>query len=215
MGLVTGEFYFEKSTWASRMYNVIHPHTDEVTLVNNNLRFYDRFSISIANNVNPAATLIYDGSSGTQSLSGMGYWTGDGTCVYTLAVTDNVFYFYGWRKGYPAQGTFIIVCLKDEDKYFAGCYGGQSESFANMNGITLYDAINTGRGPYTIRQIANFSLASPKIAYTDKLLFANSSNDAEVHSGLLSSSSVTLKSTITIDGKNYYAVGGNILLPLS
>lgn len=214
MVFTSGEFdYNSSTTWPTRIYNVVHQYDDNITVVDGLLRFYDKFSIDIYNTNTPESALVYDSDSSRQYLSGMGYFAGSGSCIYNLALTDNVFYFFGKRKNYQ-EASFILACLKHGDSYLVGCYGGRNWGYNDFNNITLYDAIHTNRGPHSIRKIVDYELMAPKIAYFNKLLIANSSNDTEMNDDMFSCSNVTLGSTITIDGKNYYAIGENILLPL-
>lgn len=211
----TGSFAYQQANWNSNMATWIHQYDNRISLVDGVISFDGIFSLSISSSVNPAISLIYSDSTSV-SLSGMGYWASSGTCSVTLVISDTIFCLMGARSGYESNGTFTIGWVKTTaNNDFVGVYGGQSSSYRDIEPVSFCDAVDSSRSAFSFGFAANYTLATPKIAYFNKIPLYHSGGDIELIDNAMSCSIVPKGATVTIAGVNYYALGTRTLIPAS
>lgn len=211
----TGEISVSASTWNTALYNFIHRFDERITLDDGKLTFDNKFKVDFSNSSRPKISLICNDET-TISLTSMGYWPSSPICISTLIITETMFCFFGKRKNYT-EGSFTLLWLKNQSRDFFGAIGGESHGYcSDINLISsLYDANDSTKGTYSIGKVANFNVISPQIIYANTFLLVNSIGDIAFINNLVNSSNTPISSTITIDGKNYFVIGTNTLLPIT
>ena len=216
MAISTGEFAYSNSLdWTQAIYNFAAPHDSRLSMSDGKIRFDNKFSLSFTNN---SATVTYDSDSSTKTvMSGNPYWASSGTCDVMLINDENNFYITLVRRNYANQADVALAIFKaDSGTYYAGGSGGQNPSYKNINAITIYDCIDKTVPALKFGHIAAYALETPKILFAKKVPVIQVSGEGGVDfiSSAYDCSTVPFGSTITLEGKNYYCAGDNIILAL-
>ena len=216
MAISTGEFSYNSSLdWTQAIYNFAASHDSRLSMSDGKIRFDNKFSLSFTNN---SATVTYDSDSSTKTImSGNPYWASSGTCQVMLINDENNFYLTLVRKNYANQAdTGFVVFKSDSGTYYAGGQSGQNPDYKNINACPIYDCIDPSVPVLKFGHVANYELETPKIIYSKKVPVVQQTGTGGVDfiNSAYSCSSVPFGSNITIDGKNYYCAGTNIILAL-
>ena len=130
-----------------------------------------------------------------------------------IIITDHSFMFYNMDTTYSSDfGPFwLVLYLKDA----SSCYAGLSYRGNNaIDSITNFVNINT-LAPvtsYSIQKISTKALNSPYILFTTACMLINSGGDFALLEDFRSCSPILALSTVSINNKNYFAVGTNTLI---
>ena len=206
MAISTGEFSYNSSLdWTQAIYNFAASHDSRLSMSDGKIRFDNKFSLSFTNN---SATVTYDSDSSTESKLFDKIRFGN---------DENNFYLTLVRKNYANQAdTGFVVFKSDSGTYYAGGQSGQNPDYKNINACPIYDCIDPSVPVLKFGHVANYELETPKIIYSKKVPVVQQTGTGGVDfiNSAYSCSSVPFGSTITIDGKNYYCAGTNIILAL-
>lgn len=145
----------------------------------------------------------------------------DGTELFTLTENfpfsletyygDNVFYCQGAGSG---SRRFVVLYEKLNGEILLGYQYSNNSGTARygFNSITLTN--QTTNATYTHGTMMNHTCDIGSIDYMDFTGLFNSGYKKTNDTNFLACSTVTLGNTITISGKNYYAVSTNDLFPI-
>lgn len=219
MSAIIANTEFEVSTstnaWNNSMYNFLHAYDNRITLDSNNyIRFDNKFSIRFKDTTDADIYLIRDGASEIDTTGDFGYWTNGSYAIVTLIKNNNIFYVKICKKNNTTDSGGVFMWIKQDDRDFFGAIAHLNDSSKYVDDITFYDCVNTLAAPYTFKKVADYVVQTPKIAFASKTPFIDTVGSAIQIDNLASSSTVSLGSTVTVGGKNYHAIGTNILIPV-
>lgn len=229
MAVATTEFaYNDQLNWTQTIYDFASQYDNRLTMSNGKIRFDNKFSLSFSwSGTSLNATLTYDSDGSTKTImtndpNDNPYWASSGTCMVMLINDNKNFYITFTRKQYTNQAHGALVIFKtDSGSYLAGGKVGQSSSTnylvkKDINSYILYDCIDKVVPPLKFGHIAQYELSTPKILYAQKVPVVQEAGagNIELISSAFACSTVGFGNTITINGKNYYCAGSNILLPI-
>lgn len=207
------EFTVSMTDWAQNLYNFIHPYDNRITLVSEKLRFNNKFSLRIKDTTDANFYLVRDDDSEIDLTGDCGYWTNGSTAVVKLIIRENIFYISGYKKNDNNSG-FAFMWITQDGVDYAGGYTQYGQELTAVDDMTFYDAVNASTSPFNFKKIANYIVQTPKIAFSSKTPFVNSGGEATQIDNLASCSTVAKSCTVTIGGKNYFAIGTNILIQI-
>ena len=205
------------STWMPIICNYFNQFSDRFRIENNYIIWDNKVKFTFTDAFHPEVLLRCNDSQSTlYDLGGMGYWHRSGTQTWgivTFILTDTLFYFtivdteYGTIYS-DCSGEFVSV-IDDNGNYFAGY---AYENFS-ANAVSFYN-VDDAVAAYQIGKMFNFATESQKILWSSICPISHSSGYFSNISTIMNCSNITQGIVITINGKNYYTVGTNILLPM-
>lgn len=132
-----------------------------------------------------------------------------------LLCTTNFFYAYV----YSATGTdngFCFFWHTKNDKNFVGLTLPENGGVLTAGYIenSTIACIEDSSALFKFCKPSDYTLVSPKIAFSNIQLIYGNTGTFSIVDELKSCSLIPFKTTITINGKNYYAIGQNTLLEI-
>lgn len=173
-------------------------------------------------NVNNVVSIIFNMGYGRvqvvyneQTLVTYGILNGNNDFYITAACNDNFFYVQT-NCDYQSGRRFVFLYENINNKDYFGYNGSENvggRGWFSIQEITLTETSSSLT--YNHSSTFNYACAAGYIDYAspDCLFSAGYKTDVE-DVNFISSSTVTLDQAITIAGKNYYAIGTNILVEL-
>lgn len=137
---------------------------------------------------------------------------GSATVNVKIVITEHSFVFYTMNNTGSSYGPF---CFAIYNKSASNCYVGVSpHSYPSVDAITNFVNINTLApvANYSIQRITNNPLNSPYVLFSTTSALVSVGGTFEILEDFRSCSNVDNLSTVSINSKNYLAVGTNTLV---
>lgn len=125
----------------------------------------------------------------------------DGTFSVDVYKGDDTIVF---KIGNAATLTFIF---KSNSVYFTS----RSVAIETTTGQAIADSYSLSTN-YTVKKIADYSLSIRDLFFTDTCVILNPDGEYDVIQDFSSCSNVTYNTTLSLNNKNYYAIGTNTLI---
>lgn len=205
------------STWMTVICNYFNQFSNRFHLEDNYIVWDNKVKFTLTAVSNPRVYLkCNDSQSTVLDLGDLGYWNRAssqtwGNVVFIL--TDTLFYFTiiqteGGRVWDDTSGE-IVAIVDDNNNYFAGfAYRNY-----NANAVPFYD-VDTALSGYSIGTMFKFNVEAQKILLSNICPVSYNGGYFSTINTLVNCSNITQGIVITINGKNYYTVGTNILIPI-
>lgn len=221
-----GVIYHIKSVWVDirsgaavcqAIYDFVSLYTNKVSYTSGDtkLKFNDRFYFSIPNGIENRVHmyLIREDETSVDLGNIFGYWVYNNSPMQmTLKIVGPVFILKIVRENYSGDcGSIYWIDNGDNDFFTAIQYG----TTMSIDVGSYYDARTIEPTVYTIKKLIPFTIEPQQIAYTSYSYISNSDNILIRLNDVCSCSTIARDSLITISGKNYYAIGTNLLICVS
>lgn len=205
------------SAAATSFYNYLSQYDNRFTLDsgNNTIDFDNKFKVKFTtgNYGRPALTIICSDTSQTQhgTYSTGASWNNTSSVSCFLMIDTNFLYFKVIRDASNYVG-FVWIKDKDNNNYAAGMAAGNQA----IDVLSFYNVVTNSNTDFKLSPFFNFEIPVGQVYYTDKcILLASTAGEAHEVNGWSSCSTVSLfDNYITIEGKNYYVIGNNTLIPV-
>lgn len=204
------------STWMNVIYDYFSTFTDRFSLVDGYLVLDNKASFRFTNSETPTVyTKCNDANNTEVYLGSLGRWNRVNRNTYgivTFLLTTNVFYFTIVQSEsttwYDCSGE-VMITLDDNGTY----YTGYAHETFNANSITFCN-MNTAVNTYTLGLMFKFATQSEKILWGNVCFMMDGAGYFSNVSTLINCSNITQGIVITMNGKNYYTLGTNILVSI-
>lgn len=200
---------------ASWFYNYLHQYDNRFTYDNSvNINFDNKFTIQFTtagSGYQPQFNIVCSDTDHTTygSYSSSISWQKISTVTAFLIITDELLYF---RMGRNSSNYLGFVWLKDKNN--VDYVAGMSAGYQSINSLTFHKATANSTSPFRLSPFFNFPMPVGSIYMANTCLINTSTGQdiAEV-ADWCNCSTLTVNSIITVDGKNYYVLGENTLIP--
>lgn len=211
------------------LYNYLHQYDNRFTLDGNNtsVDFNGIFKIKIladhsryrphwAIQCSNASQTVYDTQPSPPSRQ---WWFEGGVTPLNVRFleTDNLIYFLAWPKDSSESSIkdncigFIYLRTLEGRHYAQTINPGTPE----IDGRPYYNVATGAPTPFSFKPFINFSISGSNIFTADTCILESSvAGEIALLPDLRSCSTIARDKTITINGKNYYAPGTHVLVPL-
>lgn len=217
--IYTSMITYTMATWADAMYNFISQYDNRFSHTNNTyiIRFDNKFDIEFrADNGNSSGATVLDLEGNVISYYGRdgGYLTNQPVSL----IVDTNFVCYkepSWKWFWFKQDSedyFSFMAAQSSDARARNYEIDNETTYTNSRKMSYFTQISTEEKKWRIPKNFNYGLVSPKIMYANSTVIVDESGNAKKIDVLKSCSTVALESNVTVNGKNYYAVGTNTLV---
>lgn len=212
------KLYFPSGSagWMSVIYNYLSSFSNKFQFVDNCIVYDNEVKFTFTNAQYPEAKLYCNDSNHTVvTLGHMGRWNREGRSTYGqiyLVLTDTVFYFVITQTEGSSVWTDCrseIIAFKDvNDNYFVGyareTLDANAASFVNNN---------TAISGYSTGQMFHFATEIDKILWGNICpIYRSGESNIFNTTALINCSNITQGIVITMNGRNYYTLGSNLLV---
>lgn len=128
--------------------------------------------------------------------------------------SDNLVYLLAWRRDGDVNSDCIgfIYLHSSDGKHYAQTINPGTPT---IDGRPYYNVVTGAPTPFSFKPFINFSISGSNILTADTcVLEPPTAGEAALLPDLRSCSTIARDKTITINGKNYYAPGTHVLVPL-
>ena len=216
-----GVIYHVKSVWVDvnsgsaicqAIYDFVSLYTDKISYTSgeSRLKFNNRFYFSIPNGIATYATTYLIREDSTQvDLGNFGYWAYNNSPMQmTLKIVGPAFILKLVRESFPDNFGSIFWINNGDTEFFNKI----NTEVMSIDVGNYHDARTVEPTIYSLKTLIPFTIESQQIAYTGTSYIANSDNILISLDGIYSCSTISRDILITISGKNYYAIGTNLLI---
>lgn len=203
------------SVVADAIYDFISEYTDKISHESGTdiLTFNNRFSIRTAKLDGSDNTNFYliRGDATEVNLGNFGYWVYNNSNVKMfLKILGNIFILKLVRESYPSEGYGVFAWIESDTSDFITPIIRTNAMSIDIG--TYYNALLSAPNQnYSLKQMFSFSVDSQKLLFTDIAYISNSDNILIPIQNIYSCSTLTRDVVITMNGRNYYAIGANFI----
>jgi hypothetical protein len=204
--IYTGTITNTSSNFTSQIYNFISQYDNRFTFISADpsIQFSDKFKVSFQ--VNTHDVVVYDLEGNTISTYS-GRNNGFTAAAVTFITSAN---FVSFRIAADQAWHWIIQGNEDFfSMMYRSWYGFDVD---NTNQNTYFTRISTAAKNCIVPKNFNYTVVAPKMMFANHTVMIDTSGYALKLDGLQACSTVPTFSTVTVNNKNYYAVGTNTLV---
>ena len=204
--------YPNANYWANTIYNFIHPYDSRLTHTADTptIDFDNKFSLVFSVGSSYVSLKMVRPDNTEQDFGRIGYYAAGRNTTLSIVITDVAFYLRIMKVGAPTEGHASFSWLISGEKNFV-TVSTADNPYLDAN-LTYYDTEDSTT--YTLGKLFRFEVEALHLMYVDWvcLIATDSGKPYYIYEDMLSCSNVAYGSTITMNAKNYYAVGTNTLV---
>ena len=194
------------------IYNFLRTYSDRFSLDGNYIILDNEFKFTIDGTSQYPTTMVVcnDSNNTTLTLDHFGRWnrvSSSTTGIVQFLLTSSVFYF-SMTQGNDRTCYGEILAFTDVDNNHF--FGTKSYSY-DANNANFYN-VDTAFGTYNIGLMLKFATQSEKILWSNICPVSYDGGYFSNVSTLINCSNITQGIVITMNGKNYFTLGTNILV---